>query len=122
MAHTRRAVVTGLAALLAITVAKVRKSAAKFSAPDADPVFAAMDRYRRAIAAFATVNEDAEPERYALIEAELATSGEILFLTLPTTHAGAVAFTKFVIEEASHMEDRALGVLREALPRLSPAA
>ena len=113
MTHTRRAVFTGLATLPAIATASV--------SPQADPIFAAIDRYRRAAAAFATVDEDAEPERYAVIEDELGISGEALFATLPTTRAGAAAFAQFFIEDGGPDTEghRALGVLSEALPQLT---
>ena len=121
MAHTRRAVVTALAALLAITVAKARKAAAEFSAPDADPIFAVLARHRAARAALETIDEFAEPDRYAAAEAELFASFDALAATPPQSLSGCQALVTFMIEDvgAGGVEDgQCLVLLRSSLARL----
>ena len=118
MAHTRRAVVTALAALLAITVAKARKAAAEFSGPDADPIFAVLARHRAARAALVTIDEVAEPARYAAAEEELWASLDALRATTPTSFVGCQALLNFMIEDAGAEDGECLVLLRSVLARL----
>ncbi len=102
----RRALATDLAALSAINTA-----AAASVAPD--PIFAAIERHRAALAALATI-DDAEPARHAAAEQEIAASAKALFDTPPTSIAGAKALATFVIEdtEADGVESRCLDTLK----------
>jgi len=121
MGHTRRAVVTALTALLAITVAKARKAAAEFSAPDADPIFAVLARHRAARAALETIDEFGEPARFAAAEEELWASFDALRATTPQTLSGCQALVTFMIEDggADGVEDgECLVLLRSSLARL----
>ncbi len=60
----------------------------------ADPIFAAISRYRRACTAL-------EATRFAAAaEDELSASGEALFATKPTTLAGCRALVNFIIDDA----------------------
>ena len=118
MAHTRRAVVTALAALIAITVAKARKAAAEFSAPDADPIFAVLARHRAARAALETIDELGEPARFAAAEEELWASFDALRATTPQTLLGCQALVNFMIEDAGAEDGECLVLLRSVLARL----
>ena len=91
---SRRALVVDLAALPAIATA-----ATASVMPEADPIFAAIDRYRHACAELGTIDELTDPVRYAAAETEIGASGAALFATRPASVAGAVALIDFIIED-----------------------
>ena len=83
-----------------------------------DPIFAAIDRYRRACTAL-------EATGFAAAEDELSASGEALFATKPTTLAGCRALVNFIIDDAEEeaLEGSScldgLSLLSEALAQLA---
>ena len=106
----------------------------------ADPIFAAIERYRHACAELGTIDELTDPARYAAAEAEIGAAGErtvgqpggageALLATKPVTVAGAVALARFTAADVAEIEDaeggwshRVLTTLADALPRLGRAA
>lgn len=113
---SRRAVVCSLAVVPAITLTTVTVSD--------DPIIAAIERYRCACTKLETIDELAEPSRYAAAEDEIFNSGDALFATPPQTVAGATALISFVLEDADLSGDEAswsrlaLASLSQALPHL----
>jgi hypothetical protein len=111
---TRRAVVCSLSVFPAIAVTTISVSD--------DPVIAAIERYRCACSALETIDEYAEPSRYASAENEIFNSGEAVFATPPRTIEGAKALIDFVLEDAAgagdadHWRCLALASLSQALP------
>jgi len=115
---SRRATVAGLAALPAIASTTVT---ADTLAPD--PVFAAIARYRRAVAALEAADERAEPARFGVVSDEHIAACESLFDTRPTTLAGCRALIDhFMLDVAADEMDsdshRTLRLLAEALERI----
>ena len=89
-----------------------------------DPIFAAINQYRRACTTLETTNERVDPARFAAAENELGASAEALFATVPTTRAGCRALVNFILDEAREDGEEGswyldgLGLLSEALARL----
>ena len=108
MAHSHSALITERAAALT-----------------ADPIFAAIDRYRRACTALEMTNERVDTARFAAAEDELGASGEALFATKPTTLAGCRALVNFIIDDAGEEDQEGswyldgLNLLSEALAQLA---
>ena len=90
-----------------------------------DPIFAAINQYRRACTTLETTNERVDPARFAAAEDELGASAEALFATVPTTRAGCRALVSFILDEAREDGGESswyldgLGLLSEALARLA---
>ena len=61
--------------------------------------FAAIKRYRHDSAELGTIDELADPVRYAAAETEIGASGAALFATRPASVAGAVALIDFIVED-----------------------
>jgi hypothetical protein len=116
VAHTRRAIVTGLAAALP---ALATAATARATSQD-DPIFAVLARHRAARAALETIDEVAEPARYAAAEQELAASFDALRAIPPTSLLGCQALVNFMIEDgADGVEDgECLVILRSSLAQL----
>jgi hypothetical protein len=115
---SRRALLAGLASLPAITVT----AAAAGVAPD--PIFAAIERHRAALAALAPIDQLAEPAAYARAEAELFAAVEFMAATVPQSIAGAKALLDDTIADAEADGEQGrwidtLKVLRTALDRLA---
>ena len=91
----------------------------------ADPIFAAIDRYRRACTGLEMTNERVDTARFAAAEDELGASGEALFATKPTTLAGCRALVNFIIDDAGDEDQEGswyldgLNLLSEALAQLA---
>jgi hypothetical protein len=113
MAHTRRTIIAGLAALPAV--------AAPIAASLDDPIFAAIERHRAAVAALELISAGVEPARYAAAEAEVLASGNALLTTTPQTVAGCRALVDFIIEDLGDEAPDTLVVLRQALDRIATA-
>jgi hypothetical protein len=94
---TRRAVVCSLSVFPAI-------AATTISVSD-DPVIAAIERYRCACSMLETIDECAEPSRYASAENEIFNSGDAVFASPPRTIEGAKALIEFVLEDAAGAGD-----------------
>jgi hypothetical protein len=112
MAHTRRALIAGLAVLPAFATTTA-------SATSVDPIFAAIARHRAAVAALELISDGVEPARYAAAEAEVFASGDALLTTTPQTVAGCRALVDFIIEDIGDEAPDTLVVLRQALDRLA---
>ena len=119
---SRRVVVASLAALPAI--APVTAAAAHGGAV-VDPIFAAIERHRRALDTFESIDEISELGRFEAAGDELYAAGEALFATTPTTVAGCLALIDCVLADADgedledHWGCRALKSLAAVLPRLN---
>ena len=87
-----------------------------------DPIFAAIERHRAAMAALQDVDEVAEPTAYAAAEQEIAAAYEAMLATVPQTIAGCMALVDHMIEDVGADVDEALEVLRQALDRLAARA
>ena len=121
---SRRDVVASLATLPAIAAATV--VAAYGGAVVNDPIFPAIERYRRALNAFESADEVSEPGRFEAAGDELHAASEALFATAPTTVAGCLALMDWMLADADG-EDlehhrSALKSLIEVLPRLVGSA
>ena len=89
-----------------------------------DPIFAAIERYRRACAALDSADQRGEPAQYNAAEREIFNSSEALWATPPQTIEGATALVDFVLEDVALGNEgdwacRALASLSEALPRMA---
>ena len=118
---SRRALVGGLAALLAPATATASVM------PEEDPIFTAIERHRCALAALENIDERAEVARYAAAEQEIAAATDAMFTTAPQTAAGAKALVDYIIERADADDDagwclKTLEVLRPTLGRLATQA
>ena len=101
MTHTRRAIMTGLAtAPLAAAATAAAITNALMPLPAPDPVFAVIERYRRAVAALEAADEKADPGYYAAASNEHIAACKALFNTVPSTHAGCLALIKQVLVDA----------------------
>ena len=108
MVHTRRALLVSLAVLpLAAT-----------AAASADPIFAAIERHRAALAALQDVDEVADPDAYAEAEQENAAAYDALLATVPRTIPGCQALVDHMVDVGGDVDD-AVAVLRQALDRLA---
>jgi hypothetical protein len=121
---SRRGVVASLAALPALAGATV--AAAHGGAALNDPIFSAIERYRRALEAFESADELSKPSQFEAAGDELYAASEALFATVPTTVAGCLALIDCVLADAGG-EDlehhwAALKSLIEALPQLARSA
>ena len=129
MAHTRRAVMTGLATapLAAAAAAAAEKDARtrffSLPLPAPDPIFTVIERYHRSIAAMEAADERADPGFYAVAANEHIEACEALFNTVPTTLAGCRALAEYMLDDAADEVDsdchRTLAVLAAALQRLA---
>jgi hypothetical protein len=116
---SRRALVVGLAALPGCCAPFVTVATANVM-PEDDPIFAAIKRHRHASAELGTIDELADPVRYAAAETEIGASGAALFATRPASVAGAVALSDFIIED--DLDAAGSWSQAEALPPLTPPA
>ena len=121
---SRRDVVASLAALPAIAAATV--AAAHGGAVVNDPIFPAIERYRRALDAFESADEISKPSQFEAAGDELHAASEALFATSPTTVAGCLALMDWMLADADgeDLEHHrgALKSLLEVLPRLVGSA
>jgi hypothetical protein len=111
MHPSRRTLVASLAVLPLATTA----------AASVDPIFAAIEQHRAALAAFELISDGVEPARYASAEAEVIASGNALLTTTPQTVAGCRALVDFIIEDLGDEAPDTLVVLRQALDRIATA-
>ena len=111
MHPSRRALVASLAVLPLATTA----------AASVDPIFAAIEQHRAALAAFELISDGVEPARYASAEAEVIASANALLTTTPQTVAGCRALVDFIIEDLGDEAPDTLVVLRQALDRIATA-
>jgi hypothetical protein len=121
---SRRVVVAALATLPAIGAATV--AAANVSPTVNDPIFAAIERYRRALNAFESADEVSEPGLFEAAGDELHSASEALFATAPTTISGCLALMGWMLADAAgedlEQHRAALKSLIEVLPRLAGSA
>ena len=121
---SRRDAIVSLAALPAIAAATI---AAAHNGPVVnDPIFTAIDRYRRALDAFKSASELSKPSQFEAAADELYDASEALFATAPTTVAGCLALMDWMIVDADG-EDlehhrAALKSLVEVLPKIVGSA
>jgi hypothetical protein len=112
MAHTRRALIAGLAVLPAFATA----------AASVDPIFAAIERHRAAMRALEDIDELAEPDAYAEAEQEIAAAYDAMLATVPQTIPGGMALLDHMIDNVGADVEEALSVLREALDGVAARA
>jgi predicted alternative tryptophan synthase beta-subunit len=115
---SRRALLVGLAVMPAINATTVAASVAP------DPIFAAIARYRAALAALATIDQLAEPAAYAAVDQEMFAAADVMATTVPQTVSGAKALLDVTIADAEADGEQGrwidtLKVLRVALDRLA---
>jgi len=120
MLTSRRTLIAGLAALALATTAAAKTTVDTVDGQE-DPIFAAIERHRAAMASLEDFDddEDAEIDAYAEAEQELSASYDALLATVPQTIAGCRALVNHMIEGLGADFDEALEVLREALGRLA---
>jgi hypothetical protein len=114
MAHTRRTIIAGLAALPAVS--------APVAASLDDPIFAAIERHRAALSALENIDEQAEPDAFAEAQEEMGAAYDAMLATVPQTVPGCRALVDHLIDEAGVDLGEALDVLRRALDRLATPA
>jgi hypothetical protein len=121
MLTSRRTLVAGLATLPVLAITAAAKTTVDTVGGQEDPIFAAIERHRAAMAALEDFDddEDAEIDAYAEAEQELSASYEALLATVPQTIPGCRALVDHMIEGLGAGFDEALEVLREALGRLA---
>jgi hypothetical protein len=115
---SRRALLASLADMPAINTTTVAASVAP------DPIFAAIERHRAALAALAPIDQLAEPVAYAAADQEMFAAVDVMATTVPQTVSGAKALLDVTIAdaEADGVEGRfldTLKTLRQALDRLA---
>jgi hypothetical protein len=113
---SRRAVLAGLADMPAIYATTVAASVAP------DPIFAAIERHRAALAALAPIDQLAEPAAYAAAEREMFAAADLMATTVPQTLSGAKALLDVMIADANDGVEGCLDslkVLRTALDQLA---
>ena len=104
-------------------MARTRRAFATADTSAPDPIFAALERTRRACAPLETVDEWREPARFAAVGRELSNAREELFETQPTTLAGCQALIEHVLDDNADEADsdlhRTLVTVLEVLERLA---
>jgi hypothetical protein len=113
MAHTRRALIAGLAVLPAFATTTVAS---------VDPIFAAIERHRAAMRALEDIDKLAEPDAYAEAEQEIAAAYDAMLATVPQTVPGCMALLDHMIDDVGVDVEEAVSVLREALDGIAARA